>query len=101
MLMDSQVKFNSPQNISGASVTFLLCFVDYETSPVQLLNLTLSTNAVTDSVFCPLLQTNLVASGGNESEIYIWDMNNFGSPMAPGPKTQVHLFYSILHYIVC
>ncbi|XP_073333875.1 protein transport protein Sec31A isoform X2 [Pagrus major] len=33
-------------------------------------------------------QTNLVASGGNESEIYIWDMNNFGSPMAPGPKTQ-------------
>ncbi|XP_068609478.1 protein transport protein Sec31A [Brachionichthys hirsutus] len=33
-------------------------------------------------------QTNLVASGGNESEIYIWDMNNFRSPMAPGPKTQ-------------
>ncbi|XP_075885802.1 protein transport protein Sec31A isoform X4 [Nelusetta ayraudi] len=33
-------------------------------------------------------QTNLVASGGNESEIYIWDLNNFGSPMAPGPKTQ-------------
>ncbi|XP_019134250.1 protein transport protein Sec31A isoform X1 [Larimichthys crocea] len=33
-------------------------------------------------------QTNLVASGGNESEIYIWDMNNFSSPMTPGPKTQ-------------
>ncbi|XP_071206208.1 protein transport protein Sec31A-like isoform X5 [Salvelinus alpinus] len=33
-------------------------------------------------------QTNLVASGGNESEIYIWDLNNFGSPMTPGPKTQ-------------
>ncbi|XP_045922480.1 protein transport protein Sec31A isoform X2 [Micropterus dolomieu] len=33
-------------------------------------------------------QTNLVASGGNESEIYIWDMNNFDSPMTPGPKTQ-------------
>uniref|UniRef100_A0A1A8FSV4 Protein transport protein Sec31A n=1 Tax=Nothobranchius korthausae TaxID=1143690 RepID=A0A1A8FSV4_9TELE len=33
-------------------------------------------------------QTNLVASGGNESEIYIWDMNSFGSPMTPGPKTQ-------------
>ncbi|XP_072310454.1 protein transport protein Sec31A isoform X2 [Eucyclogobius newberryi] len=33
-------------------------------------------------------QTNLVASGGNESEIYIWDINNFGSPMTPGPKTQ-------------
>ncbi|XP_038142905.1 protein transport protein Sec31A isoform X2 [Cyprinodon tularosa] len=33
-------------------------------------------------------QTNLIASGGNESEIYIWDMNNFGSPMTPGPKAQ-------------
>uniref|UniRef100_A0A674AV52 Protein transport protein Sec31A n=1 Tax=Salmo trutta TaxID=8032 RepID=A0A674AV52_SALTR len=33
-------------------------------------------------------QTNLVASGGNESEIYIWDLNNFGSLMTPGPKTQ-------------
>ncbi|XP_030625928.1 protein transport protein Sec31A isoform X2 [Chanos chanos] len=33
-------------------------------------------------------QTNLVASGGNESEIYIWDLNNFASPMTPGPKTQ-------------
>ncbi|XP_054614070.1 protein transport protein Sec31A isoform X2 [Dunckerocampus dactyliophorus] len=33
-------------------------------------------------------QTNLFASGGNESEIFIWDMNNFTSPMTPGPKTQ-------------
>ncbi|KAI1905323.1 hypothetical protein AGOR_G00014910 [Albula goreensis] len=33
-------------------------------------------------------QTNLVASGGNESEIYIWDLNNFACPMTPGPKTQ-------------
>uniref|UniRef100_A0A8C1IIX1 Protein transport protein Sec31A n=1 Tax=Cyprinus carpio TaxID=7962 RepID=A0A8C1IIX1_CYPCA len=33
-------------------------------------------------------QTNLVASGGNESEIFIWDLNNFSSPMTPGPKTQ-------------
>ncbi|XP_069043176.1 protein transport protein Sec31A isoform X2 [Lepisosteus oculatus] len=33
-------------------------------------------------------QTNLVVSGGNESEIYIWDLNSFGSPMTPGPKSQ-------------
>uniref|UniRef100_A0A8D0HDV9 Protein transport protein Sec31A n=1 Tax=Sphenodon punctatus TaxID=8508 RepID=A0A8D0HDV9_SPHPU len=33
-------------------------------------------------------QTNLVASGANESEIYIWDLNNFGTPMTPGAKTQ-------------
>ncbi|KAK2871514.1 hypothetical protein Q8A67_024041 [Cirrhinus molitorella] len=33
-------------------------------------------------------QANLVASGGNESEIYIWDLNNLTSPMTPGPKTQ-------------
>ncbi|KAF5895919.1 Protein transport protein Sec31A [Clarias magur] len=33
-------------------------------------------------------QTNLVASGGNESEIYIWDLNSFNTPMTPGPKSQ-------------
>ncbi|KAM9329298.1 protein transport protein Sec31A [Gastrophryne carolinensis] len=33
-------------------------------------------------------QTNLVASGANESEIYIWDLNNFSVPMTPGAKTQ-------------
>ncbi|XP_058870491.1 protein transport protein Sec31A isoform X9 [Acipenser ruthenus] len=33
-------------------------------------------------------QANLVVSGGNESEIYIWDLNNFDSPMTPGPKSQ-------------
>ncbi|XP_066567626.1 protein transport protein Sec31A isoform X6 [Amia ocellicauda] len=33
-------------------------------------------------------QTNLVVSGGNESEIYIWDLNNFSNPMTPGPKSQ-------------
>ncbi|XP_042323080.1 protein transport protein Sec31A isoform X10 [Sceloporus undulatus] len=35
-----------------------------------------------------LFQTNLVASGANESEIYIWDLNNFATPMTPGAKTQ-------------
>ncbi|XP_063166072.1 protein transport protein Sec31A isoform X7 [Candoia aspera] len=35
-----------------------------------------------------LFQTNLVASGANESEIYIWDLNNFATPMTPGTKTQ-------------
>ncbi|XP_028914830.1 protein transport protein Sec31A isoform X11 [Ornithorhynchus anatinus] len=35
-----------------------------------------------------IFQTNLVASGANESEIYIWDLNNFGTPMTPGAKTQ-------------
>ncbi|XP_075060497.1 protein transport protein Sec31A isoform X17 [Mixophyes fleayi] len=33
-------------------------------------------------------QTNLVASGANESEIYIWDLNNFAVPMTPGVKSQ-------------
>ncbi|NWH37326.1 SC31A protein, partial [Chloropsis hardwickii] len=35
-----------------------------------------------------MFQTNLVASGANESEIYIWDLNNFATPMTPGMKTQ-------------
>ncbi|MEE6460131.1 hypothetical protein FKM82_000868 [Ascaphus truei] len=33
-------------------------------------------------------QSNLVASGANESEIYIWDLNNFATPMTPGAKSQ-------------
>lgn len=36
-----------------------------------------------------LSQSNLLASGANDSEIYIWDLNNFSSPMTPGAKTQV------------
>ncbi|XP_056153738.1 protein transport protein Sec31A isoform X2 [Lampris incognitus] len=33
-------------------------------------------------------QSNLLASGANDSEIYIWDLNNFSNPMTPGAKTQ-------------
>lgn len=35
------------------------------------------------------LQCNLLASGANDSEIYIWDLNNFSVPMTPGAKSQV------------
>ena len=31
-------------------------------------------------------QPNLLASGGNDSEIFIWDLNNPDSPMSPGNK---------------
>uniref|UniRef100_A0A8C5PQV6 Protein transport protein Sec31A n=1 Tax=Leptobrachium leishanense TaxID=445787 RepID=A0A8C5PQV6_9ANUR len=33
-------------------------------------------------------QSNLLASGANESEVYIWDLNNFTVPMTPGTKSQ-------------
>ncbi|XP_040273995.1 protein transport protein Sec31A isoform X3 [Bufo bufo] len=33
-------------------------------------------------------QTNLFASGANESEIYIWDCNHLAVPMTPGAKSQ-------------
>ncbi|XP_066549932.1 protein transport protein Sec31A isoform X1 [Amia ocellicauda] len=33
-------------------------------------------------------QSNLLASGANDSEIYIWDLNNFNNPMTPGTKSQ-------------
>uniref|UniRef100_I3KGK7 SEC31 homolog B, COPII coat complex component n=1 Tax=Oreochromis niloticus TaxID=8128 RepID=I3KGK7_ORENI len=35
-------------------------------------------------------QSNLLASGANDSEIYIWDLNNFSSPMTPGNKPWLH-----------
>lgn len=37
-------------------------------------------------------QDNLLASGANNSEIYIWDLNNFNMPMTPGTKSQVGSF---------
>uniref|UniRef100_UPI00358F4E5C protein transport protein Sec31A isoform X2 n=1 Tax=Myxine glutinosa TaxID=7769 RepID=UPI00358F4E5C len=33
-------------------------------------------------------QNNLLASGANDSEIYIWDLNNFATPMTPGARSQ-------------
>ncbi|XP_035389249.1 protein transport protein Sec31A isoform X2 [Electrophorus electricus] len=33
-------------------------------------------------------QSNLLASGANDSEIYIWDLNSFSNPMTPGTKSQ-------------
>uniref|UniRef100_UPI00398E8156 protein transport protein Sec31A isoform X2 n=1 Tax=Pristiophorus japonicus TaxID=55135 RepID=UPI00398E8156 len=33
-------------------------------------------------------QNNLMASGANDSEIYIWDLNNFSTPMTAGSKSQ-------------
>nr|CAD7198533.1 unnamed protein product [Timema douglasi] len=33
-------------------------------------------------------QSNLLATGASESEIYIWDLNNTDTPMLPGAKSQ-------------
>ncbi|XP_072476098.1 protein transport protein Sec31B isoform X2 [Notamacropus eugenii] len=45
------------------------------------------TGAVRALDFNPF-QSNLLASGANNSEIYIWDLNNFSVPMTPGSKSQ-------------
>ncbi|KAG9267521.1 protein transport protein Sec31A-like isoform X2 [Astyanax mexicanus] len=34
-------------------------------------------------------QSNLLASGANDSEMFIWDLNNFSNPMTPGSKSQL------------
>lgn len=41
-------------------------------------------------------QNNLLVSGGAESEIFIWDLNNPESPMTPGAKSQVKVHLSLL-----
>ncbi|XP_074472832.1 protein transport protein Sec31A isoform X2 [Sebastes fasciatus] len=64
-----------PAKIMAGETDVIIAESDKHTGPVRALDVN-------------PFQTNLVASGGNESEIYIWDMNNFGSPMTPGPKTQ-------------
>lgn len=53
----------------------LVLSVDKHTGPVAALD------------FNPF-QANLLASGGSESEIYIWDVNKLSSPMTPGAKSQ-------------
>ncbi|XP_071420580.1 protein transport protein Sec31B isoform X2 [Pithys albifrons albifrons] len=41
-------------------------------------------------------QSNLLASGANDSEIFIWDLNNFSVPMTPGTKSQPHEDISVV-----
>ncbi|KFU97565.1 PREDICTED: protein transport protein Sec31B isoform X2 [Pterocles gutturalis] len=43
-------------------------------------------------------QSNLLASGANDSEIFIWDLNNFSVPMTPGPKSQPHEDISVVSW---
>ncbi|XP_019492116.1 PREDICTED: protein transport protein Sec31B isoform X6 [Hipposideros armiger] len=45
------------------------------------------TGAVRALDFNPF-QGNLLASGANDSEIFIWDLNNLSAPMTPGSKSQ-------------
>ncbi|XP_062436179.1 protein transport protein Sec31B isoform X3 [Rhea pennata] len=43
-------------------------------------------------------QSNLLASGANDAEIFIWDLNNFSVPMTPGAKSQPHEDVSVVSW---
>ncbi|NXW45513.1 SC31A protein, partial [Nyctiprogne leucopyga] len=64
-----------PAKIVAGDAEVIIAQKDKHTGPVRALDVN-------------MFQTNLVASGANESEIYIWDLNNFATPMTPGAKTQ-------------
>ncbi|XP_032079822.1 protein transport protein Sec31A isoform X6 [Thamnophis elegans] len=64
-----------PAKILAGETEVVIAQKDKHTGPVRALDVN-------------LFQTNLIASGANESEIYIWDLNNFATPMTPGSKTQ-------------
>ncbi|KAM6205884.1 protein transport protein Sec31A isoform 3-T4 [Sarcoramphus papa] len=64
-----------PAKIIAGDAEVIIAQKDKHTGPVRALDVN-------------MFQTNLVASGANESEIYIWDLNNFATPMTPGVKTQ-------------
>ncbi|NXN64222.1 SC31A protein, partial [Himantopus himantopus] len=64
-----------PAKIIAEETEVIIAQKDKHTGPVRALDVN-------------MFQTNLVASGANESEIYIWDLNNFATPMTPGVKTQ-------------
>ncbi|XP_068610955.1 protein transport protein Sec31A [Brachionichthys hirsutus] len=65
----------NPDTIINAGVDAMVGQSDKHTGPIRALD------------FNPF-QSNLLASGANDSEIYIWDLNNFSSPMTPGAKSQ-------------
>ncbi|NXI55964.1 SC31A protein, partial [Chloroceryle aenea] len=64
-----------PAKIIAGDNEVIIAQKDKHTGPVRALDVN-------------MFQTNLIASGANESEIYIWDLNNFATPMTPGVKTQ-------------
>ncbi|XP_009979852.1 PREDICTED: protein transport protein Sec31A, partial [Tauraco erythrolophus] len=64
-----------PAKIIAGDAEVIIAQKDKHTGPVRALDVN-------------MFQSNLVASGANESEIYIWDLNNFATPMTPGVKTQ-------------
>eukprot|EP00064_Thunnus_orientalis_P002521 superscaffoldBa00000187_g2528 len=65
----------NPEAIMNSGAETVVGQSDKHTGPVRALD------------FNPF-QSNLLASGANDSEIYIWDLNNFSSPMTPGAKAQ-------------
>uniref|UniRef100_A0AAZ3PU64 Protein transport protein Sec31A n=1 Tax=Oncorhynchus tshawytscha TaxID=74940 RepID=A0AAZ3PU64_ONCTS len=65
----------SPEAIVTSGAEAIIGQSDKHTGPVRALD------------FNPF-QSNLLASGANDSEIYIWDLNNFSNPMTPGTKSQ-------------
>ncbi|XP_033962724.1 protein transport protein Sec31A isoform X1 [Pseudochaenichthys georgianus] len=65
----------NPEVIMSSGAEAVIGQSDKHTGPIRALD------------FNPF-QSNLLASGANDSEIYIWDLNNFSSPMTPGAKTQ-------------
>ncbi|XP_035758699.1 protein transport protein Sec31A isoform X7 [Egretta garzetta] len=72
---NGNVVLYDPAKIIAGDTEVVIAQKDKHTGPVRALDVN-------------MFQTNLVASGANESEIYIWDLNNFATPMTPGVKTQ-------------
>ncbi|XP_069045011.1 protein transport protein Sec31A isoform X1 [Lepisosteus oculatus] len=73
----------SPEEILASGKEAIIGQCEKHTGPVRALD------------FNPF-QSNLLASGANDSEIYIWDLNNFNNPMTPGTKSQPHEDISVV-----
>jgi protein transport protein SEC31 len=80
---------------NGSVLVYSAAKMIAEEADCSLLTLTKHTGAVKALDFNPF-QTNLLASGASESEIYIWDLNKPDNPMTPGQKSQVFVFVMLL-----
>jgi len=77
--------YNAGSIIAGDESNAIALQLDKHTGPVQALDI----NA---------FQENLLASGANDSEIYIWDLRKPDSPLTPGAKTTPLDNISCIHW---
>lgn len=81
---EALIASNTKHTGSYQSIEMVSILYAYTVIEIELFYFTGSVSALDLNPF----QNNLFSSGASDSEIYIWDLNNTSTPMAPGNKSQ-------------